>query len=66
MKFGTEADNEGCSGMELFISIALIAVVVLITTYKLGYDQGRNDGFHAGWREAMEVGLKEVKHGQVD
>lgn len=23
--------------------------------YRIGYDQGRNDGFKAGWREAMQA-----------
>jgi hypothetical protein len=36
---------------------------------KLGYDQGRNDGFKSGWREAMqakelpETSARDVKHG---
>jgi len=44
--------------MREFIIIAATMVVVLgivRQAYQSGYDQGRNDGFHQGWRECQEM-----------
>lgn len=40
--------------------IAILAVIACVVIpcyafYKAGYDQGRNDGFKSGWREAIEA-----------
>lgn len=30
-------------------------IAAAVGTYRIGYDQGRNDGFHQGWRECQEM-----------
>jgi len=36
----------------LFVMLCSSAVYSI---YQAGYDQGRNDGFKSGWREAIEA-----------
>lgn len=44
---------------ELLVVLATVVVFAMcVINYSIGYDQGRNDGFHAGWREA--TGAKEL------
>ena len=35
--------------------VVLLVIAAARTGYKCGYDQGRNDGFKSGWREAMQA-----------
>lgn len=40
----------------IIIAVAsIVAGVCGFYSHRIGYDQGRNDGFKAGWREAMEA-----------
>lgn len=42
---------------ELILVVASVALSGLNTffwAYRIGYDQGRNDGFHQGWRECQQ------------
>lgn len=43
--------------IETYAFLAVVILVIAITArvwHAMGYDQGRNDGFKSGWREAME------------
>lgn len=37
-----------------FIELVVVAVACSWFAYRIGYGQGRNDGFHAGWRECQK------------
>jgi len=44
--------------LETYAFLAVVILVIAVTArvwQKIGYDQGRNDGFKSGWREAMEA-----------
>jgi 5-formyltetrahydrofolate cyclo-ligase len=34
--------------------VATVVVLAVLWAYRIGYGQGRNDGFHAGWRESQK------------
>lgn len=39
-----------------FRSVVILIIAMTAQVWQaIGYDQGRNDGFHQGWREAMEA-----------
>jgi hypothetical protein len=37
------------------IVAGVFVAAISFASYKLGYDQGRNDGFHDGWRECQNM-----------
>ena len=60
MSFGAEIAAECARQMGCYAIMAgLIFIAGVIgfgvVGYRYGYQQGRNDGFHAGWREAMQA-----------
>ena len=60
MSFGAERAAECARQMGCYIVVAALFFIagvigIGVVGYRYGYDQGRNDGFHAGWREANAV-----------
>jgi hypothetical protein len=41
--------------MKMCLVLLFVAAACCWAFYRQGYDQGRNDGFHAGWRECQNV-----------
>lgn len=44
--------------IETYAFLAVVILVIAITArvwHAMGYDQGRNDGFHQGWRECQNM-----------